>query len=247
MVSISDSGFLRLVYTKATGVSDVTRLNTDCAGAVLNFLPNTSESMSVTVCKHSTPSQPLSLTYRQHGHGQVLDCTQGECTFHRDSPTNPVGFVTLDSHVVYPFSASEIVYAEVWPLEFFLNLQGVLVVDRTSFKDKKGNFRYYAPNSTNVIRIPEQESIPDNVTDDTYWPAFGGNWGSSQDTGHEVNGDEPECFGNTTDDENATTDMDDADCPTHEENPVFWWVMQMLGVEDSVDSVIACKFISAIA
>jgi len=190
------------------------------------------ESMSVTVCKHSTPSQPLALTYRQHEFGQVLDCTMGECTFHRDSSTHPVGFVSKNSHVVYPFSAKEIVRAEVFPVEFFINLQGVLITDRTRYANRNGEYRYYAPNAdgSNVLRLAEQQDIPDRVSESEYWGAFGGSWGSSQDSGVELNGTATECL----DDEG----LEDADCPTEEENGVFHRVAELLGVENTTNSII---------
>ena len=131
----------------------------------------------------------------------------------------------------------------MWPLEFFFDLQGVLVVDRTDYADRNGNFRYFSPNLTNIIRIPEQRDISENATDVPYWPAFGGNWGSSQDSGHELEGDAPECLGNITDSNSTNgTDLEDTACPSPDDNPVFWYVMQMLGVEDAVESVVECKY-----
>ena len=136
------------------------------------------ESMSVTVCNSYTPSQPLAITYRQKQgqFGQLYDCTKGECTFHKDSETNPVGFVALNTHDVYAFSAKDLIYGEAYPLEFWINLQGVLSVHRTEYRDSNGNTRSYKPTHSNVLRLAKNIDIPDNVDRSEYWGAFGGRW-----------------------------------------------------------------------
>ena len=199
---------------------------------ILTLFFHATESMSVTVCKHPSASQPLGITYRQRDFGQMLDCTRGECTFHEDSATNPVGFVALNSHDVYPFSARELVYGEAYPLEFWINLQAVLTVDRTAYMDLDGNTRRFSPSSDNVIRLAEQEDIvPDASEDSQQWGAFGGRWGRSSVSSEDLVSEYPFCFGRNT--------LSFVECPTETEDPVFLIVMQMLGVNSTSNPMLA--------
>ena len=195
------------------------------------------ESISVTVCKSEIVSQPLAVTYRQHDFGQVVDCTTGQCTFQKDAPTHPVGFVALGTHGVYPFSAKEVVRTEVWPIEFFLNLQGVYVVDRVAFRNVLRQYQYYKPDETNVIRLAEQQDIPHNVSESEWWGAFGGNWGS----GGEPPGLSDELFDELFGDEAICIDEDDeeVECPDEVAEPVFRTVLETLGIYNTTSTIVS--------
>ena len=206
------------------------------------------ESMSVTVCpwietkkeEMGEETLPNIITYRQNDntYGQILDCRLGECTFFRDT-SHPVGFVALNTHDVHSQTATEIIFAEVNPLEFFANLQSVLVVHRTAYADDEGNFRYFAPSENNVIPLPDQNEIPENVTEDFYWAAYCGKWGrpsiGSADENLTAWGDSstyvnqtaqpPTCLSKST--------AQFVDCPTEEENPVFYLLLQMIGTVEA--------------
>lgn len=182
------------------------------------------KTMGVTLCNSITasPQQPLALTYRQQTFTQRLDCAQDECTFFGNSNTHPVGFVALNSHFVHPFSAVELIYSEA-PIEFWVNLQGILLVERTAYADINGeNQRYFAPTVDNVIRLPEQVDIPENTDQDFWWAAFGGAWGGNLEPTSDLVSEEPLCLTNDT--------MQYTDCPDREENYVFVAVMETLGV-----------------
>ena len=189
------------------------------------------ESLSVTACVSDTIETPLAVTYRQRNYGQIMDCTKGECLFFVDHPTNVVGFVALNSHAVYPTAATEMVYEEVSPLEFFVNLQAVLLVDRLAYADKEGNYRYFAPNASNVVRLKEQTEIPSLANESEYWGAFGGRWGrTEQYLGSAFTPEWPVCL------DDSTTEY--APCPTEEENPPFHLALKMLGVEETDSALI---------
>ena len=189
------------------------------------------ESISVTACISDTIEVPLAVTYRQRSFGQTMDCSEGECTFYVGSATNVVGFVALNSHAVYPISATELVYEEISTLEFFVNLQSILIVDRLAYADKNGNYRYFAPNSTNVLRLAEQNEIPDDVNESEFWGAFGGRWGRTQDRlDANFTAERPICL------DQSTTEF--RLCPSEEENPVFYLVLQMLKVEETDSALV---------
>jgi hypothetical protein len=178
------------------------------------------ESMSVMVCPSAIPTQPIAVSYTQQTWNQITDCTAGDCTFYKNS-IHPVGFVALNSHATYPTASKEIVFANL-ESDFFVNLQGVVAVDRTGYFDEVGNTRYFEPDERNVIRIKEQEEIGVGVSDPSeYWQGFGGTWGRTAIL--------PE--------QNNTLQCVDSkqsafiDCPTEKENPVFHLILQVLGLE----------------
>jgi hypothetical protein len=198
------------------------------------------ESMSVMVCQSTTPTQPIAVSYTQQNWNQITDCTAGDCTLYKNS-IHPVGFVALNSHATYPNAAKEIVFANL-ESDFFVDLQGVLAVDRTGYFDEEGNTRYFEPDDGNVIGIKEQDEIGMGISNPLeHWQGFGGTWGST----------------NILPEQNETLHCIDSsdtaliDCPTEEENPVFHLILQVLGLEggsslltkaastlaDSVDSV----------
>jgi hypothetical protein len=178
------------------------------------------ESMSVMVCPSSIPTQPIAVSYTQQIWNQITDCTAGDCTFYKNS-IHPVGFVALNSHATYPTASKEIVFANL-ESDFFVNLQGVLAVDRTGYVDEEGNTRYFEPDEGNVIRIKEQEEIGVGISDPLeYWQGFGGTWGRN-DILTEQN-DTLQCI-----DSKQSAFID---CPTEEENPVFHLILQVLGLE----------------
>jgi phosphatidylglycerophosphate synthase len=178
------------------------------------------ESMSVMVCPSTIPTQPIAVSYTTQIWNQITDCTAGDCTFYKNS-IHPVGFVALNSHATYPTASKEIVFANL-ESDFFVNLQGVLAVDRTGYLDEEGNTRYFEPDEGNVIRIKEQEEIGVGVSDPSeYWQGFGGTWGGN----------------NILTEHNDTLKCIDSkqsafiNCPTEEDNPVFHLILQVLGLE----------------
>ena len=171
--------------------------------------------LSVTLCNSPQVSRPLAVTYRQDEgrFGQVYDCIQGECTFHQalddDGVTtlsfHPVGFVALHTHDVYAVAAEEILYDQVWPLEFWVNLQGFYSVHRTAYYNHNDNtkddtnhpsstqpenndddtnttttspppFRRLLPIPETLVRLPRNADIPTAADPSEYWVAFGGRW-----------------------------------------------------------------------
>jgi len=185
--------------------------------------------MSVTVCQHADPSQPLALTYRQQmntdlSFGQVLDCTMGECTFHRDSDTNPVGFVALDSHSVYPFSALNVPYVQVPINELYISLEDLIFVDRTAYLDSNNvTYAYWGPNATNVLRIPDLNDITDNMQEtlDYVW-AYEGHWGMvSEDISAVSESPIPVCY---------SSGIDTSVCPGIGDSTMFDQILEQLGI-----------------
>lgn len=137
--------------------------------------------MSVIVCKSAAFNlvntlNPLSVAYKQYQSRQVTDCTKGECTLYRDS-IRPVGFVARGTHATYPVTATNMVYSEL-NVEFFINLQGVLTVDKTNYKADDGSYRMFMANSTNVIKHEDPVDVDFGTVPETdYWQGFGGEWG----------------------------------------------------------------------
>jgi hypothetical protein len=168
-----------------------------CKSAVDQFLiPSTVDS---TASPSISPVVPLSVAYKQYESREVMDCTTGECTFYKDT-TRPVGFVARGTHATYPVTATNLVYTEL-DVEFFVNLQGVLAVDKTNFKASDGSYRIFQPNATNVVKYLDPADVDFNtVPESEYFQAFGGRWGCScenEDRDLELNFTDPgpsECF-----------------------------------------------------
>jgi hypothetical protein len=179
------------------------------------------ESISVMVCQSTIPTRPIAVSYTQQTFNQITDCTAGDCTFYKDS-IHPVGFVALNSHATYPMASKEIVFQNL-KSDFFVDLQGTVAVDRTVYYDDEGNIRYFEPDEANVIRIKDQEEIGLGISDPLeYWQGFGGTWGSTNLLPQLLYDLTLKCFNS-----NQTEVID---CPTEEENPVFYLVLQVLGI-----------------
>jgi hypothetical protein len=137
------------------------------------------KTISVMVCNSASISQPLAVRYDQGTtQSQITSCTMGECVFYKDT-YHPVGFVALESHSIYPISAQTVVL-DILQVDSFSNLQNVLAVDRTVYRDTEGQYRFFYPNATNVIRYKDQSNIQFNVSNSTdYWQGFAGSWGDA--------------------------------------------------------------------
>lgn len=196
-----------------------------CKSAVAQFLDSMSSSPST-----SSPVAPLSVAYKQYGSREVMDCTTGECTLYKET-VRPVGFVARGTHATYPVTATNLVYSEL-NVEFFVNLQGILAVDKTNFKASDGSYRIFQPNATNVIKYLDPADVDFNtVPESEYFQAFGGRWGCSceiQDADLKLNSTDPgpsECF--------SADGMAYVACPTQSNvntYGIFKLVNQLLGV-----------------
>ena len=189
------------VWTSLNGTSEYTRMTVSPWGVHEGDW----QLLSVTLCNSPQVSRPLAVTYRQDEgrFGQVYDCTQGQCTFHQALDDNvtmssfhPVGFVALHTHDVYAVAAEEIPYDQVWPLEFWVNLQGFYSVHRTAYYDNDDQnndkddddvddpnattppppFRRFLPTPETLVRLPRNQEIPTAADPSEYWVAFGGRW-----------------------------------------------------------------------
>jgi hypothetical protein len=201
------------------------------------------QGMSVMVCKSAvaevmdatsttttTTMAPLAVSYKQYKSREVMDCTAGECTFYKET-IRPVGFVARATHATYAVTTTNMVVSEL-NVEFFVNLQGVLAVDKTNFKASDGSYRIFQPNATNVVKLLDPEDVDfDTVPESEYFQGFGGRWGCSCESGDselELNFTSPgpsECF-------NADGN-DYEDCPDKSNTstfPIFQLVNQLLGV-----------------
>ena len=137
------------------------------------------EAVSVIVCRSTeSMSEPLAVSYRQHGWSQMTDCTKGECNFYRET-NHPVGFAALNSHATYPISTQYLVYTTV-ELPFYVNLQGVFVTDRTVYKYENGFYKYWFPSTENLVALRDPYSLTDPLDPDA-WQAFAGGWGDRID------------------------------------------------------------------
>jgi len=183
------------------------------------------EAVSVIVCGASASengaaaTEPLAVSYRQHGWSQITDCTAGECTFYKDT-NRAVGFAALHSHATYPVSTANLIYSTV-KIPFYVNLQNVFVVDRTLYKDADGSYNYFFPNATSLKRIQDPAIL--EATDVDAWQAFGGRWGDSIPL--RVAPGPPNCLN--------LEQTGFVDCPTRQEDPVFRFVMEFMGVYNS--------------
>jgi hypothetical protein len=167
-----------------------------CKSAVSQFLTSPGDS---TASPSTSPVALLSVAYKQYESREVMDCTAGECTLYKGT-ARPVGFVARGTHATYPVSAANLVYTEL-DVEFFVNLQGVLAVDKTNFKASDGSYRIFQPNATNVVKYLDPANVDFNtVPESEYFQAYGGRWGcscESQDPDLELNFTDPgpsECF-----------------------------------------------------
>ncbi|CAB9524295.1 expressed unknown protein [Seminavis robusta] len=195
------------------------------------------EAVSVMVCPPASETaafeelvpEPLAVQYRQHNWAQLTDCTQGECKFYKDT-YHPVGFSALNSHATYPESANEIVYINV-EIGFFYNLQSYVAVDRTMYKKEDGTYNYFMPTVDNVERLQKPEDLTLEATQlkSHFWQAFGGNWGSAKPISLEA--EPPLCL--------AKDQLSFVACPTHDEDPIFDFVMQMMNVREPRAEVVS--------
>jgi len=137
-----------------------------------------------------------------------------------------VGFVAFNSHATYPMMSKEIVFQKL-EADFFVDLQGVVAVDRTLYYDNEdGNFRYLEPVQDNGLRVKSQQEIELGISDlSEYWQEFAGTWGSTALLPNQ--NDTPRCFKS-----NQT-------CPTQEENPVFYLILQVLGIKSGGGLLVA--------
>lgn len=189
------------------------------------------EEISVKICRTSIDEstgdfpdvedlpQPLAVSYRRHSWNRITDCTRGECHFFEDTH-HPVAFAALSSHAMYPFPSFNNVYQQIPAVPFLANLHGFLLVDRTAYMDKNNKISFFMPNATNIIRLLDPNEVEYNITpEESYWHAFGGHWGNSTISSAPLQ--EPECLN-----ENQTAFIA---CPTKEEDPVFFIIMQIIG------------------
>jgi len=189
------------------------------AVSVIVCAPNAADADAFNNTEDDVVQEPLAVSYRQHGWNQITDCTKGECNFYKDT-MNPVGFAALHSHATYPVSTENLIYTTV-TIPFFANLQGFFVVDRTTFKDAEGAYRYFSPNAGNVLQLRDPESL--TATDADAWQAFAGGWGDRIPIRREPG--PPACLN--------LEQTAFVDCPTAEENPVFQFAMEVMGVYNS--------------
>lgn len=199
------------------------------------------QGMSVVVCKNAetdvatgaiSAQQPLSVAYKQYLARQVTDGTTAECTLYKDT-VRPVGFVARGKHSTYPVASNNLVYNEL-DVEFFVNLQGILAVDKTNYKASNGSYRMFMANDTNVVKHERPVYVTaDSVTESQYWQGFGGKWGCTcqiTDLGLGIDYDNPgpsECF--------SANGTEYAACPEDTSDnmvQVFFLVNKMLGVLD---------------
>jgi len=201
------------------------------------------EGTSVKVCQTSIEDQdgdvptkqqlpkPIAITYRQHDFTEITDCTQGECHFFEDS-YHPMGFVALFSHATYPFPSYNHVYHRI--------LLSLFLVDRTNYLDELNKMSFFQPNATNVIRLLNPQEVNFTTPRSQYWNAFGGQWGDITSPNLKVV--IPDCLN-----ENQTAYVP---CPTKEQDPVFYRVMQMIGVyppDDDSENLQPNSILAAIA
>lgn len=159
---------------------------------------------------------PLAVKYHQHEWSELLDCTQGECKFYKDS-FHPVGFTALNSHATYSESVAEMVYTEI-EIGFYVSLQAFVVVDRTVYKKEDGSYNYYFPTQHNLERFQEPNTLGENSQFN--WQGYGGRWGVSADT--DVDPEYPNCLNDKQ--------TGYQPCPTPEEDPVFDFAMVVMAV-----------------
>mmetsp|Transcript_17700 Transcript_17700/g.41317 ORF Transcript_17700/g.41317 Transcript_17700/m.41317 type:complete len:763 (-) Transcript_17700:800-3088(-) len=212
------------------------------------------QGMSVTVCNQVKPTTPIAVTYRARNHGQQFDCTQGECLLYQTNAednatltTNPVAFVALSSHELYPSPADFVIYSDV-RVGNWVSLNNMFLTDHTRYYIEaigedgqpvndteatvplaKTGVRSFQPNASNVLRLPKQTDIPANVTEDEYWAAFRGHWGR-----RDLRLDELDinytCLANDT--------LSYVSCPSLGDLPFFDLALELLGINDPTSGVV---------
>eukprot|EP00523_Entomoneis_sp_CCMP467_P015173 CAMPEP_0168770846 /NCGR_PEP_ID=MMETSP0725-20121227/3136_1 /TAXON_ID=265536 /ORGANISM="Amphiprora sp., Strain CCMP467" /LENGTH=807 /DNA_ID=CAMNT_0008820315 /DNA_START=203 /DNA_END=2627 /DNA_ORIENTATION=+ len=210
------------VLTSMNGTTQYTRLQQPPYGV------QEGDWESISVNDLSAPRPTLSAG--GHLSAERLGPNSGLVFADKDT-THPVGFVALGTHEIYPSSVEEVVYADVQPLEFFANLQQVMLVHRTAYADADGQYRYFEPNFNNVKQLPEQYAIPEQVDRSDYWVAYSGVWGRITDLHPNITGTYPICLADDT--------LSYKECPTEEENEVFYLYLQMSGVIEASRPLVA--------
>ena len=198
------------------------------------------ESMSVLVCSTATPStttdasEPIAVTYQQHGFSQITDCTIGECIFFQNS-NHPVGFVSVNSHATYPVSSRNHVYAVIGINLLYFVPGFAFLADQTVWRNEEtGVYKMWYPNATNIWK----HANPWDVTLETsrrqdFWQAYGGRWGETRVTDVQPPKTPPICMN--------TAQSQFVDCP---KIPLITSILDLLG--SGVAEALGCA-ISALA
>ncbi len=175
---------------------------------------------------NSTNQEPIAVTYSQHHDAtQTTDCTQGECHFFENT-THPVGFVGLSSHSTYPFPSYNHVYKQISTRPYD-DVYALFLVDRTNYLDEHNKTSFFLPNATNVLRLLSPSEVNETTPVSEYWNGFGGRWGNI--SAPYLSQISPTCL----------NDIQTAyePCPSKEEDPIFYRLMQMIGVYPTDEEV----------
>jgi len=126
------------------------------------------ESVSVMVCASSSDtSQPIAATYFHEGYVFTTDCTQGECTFYKDTD-QIVAFAALNHHGMSPTLSRSNFLLSYSMADVGLNA-AIHLRDVTGYEDSDGKVYHYMATADNLKLV--------NASDPMF--EYAGAWGKA--------------------------------------------------------------------